>query len=190
MSREVTWITLPEIAGLLLLSVRRIRQLANDNVIPDSEKGKYDLVGCVHGYIRYQNTLIQGQGTLSLAEERTGLTRTNRKLKNLELKEKEGKLIEVDIAMQKWGNVIQQAKSKILSLPSRLAPIVVDCKSISEIKSEAESICHEILFELASPELGKPENKTKEVVTKKDMKRKIKKVKKKVKTKKRKEKKK
>lgn len=178
MSREVTWITLPEIAGLLLLSVRRIRQLANDNVIPDSEKGKYDLVGCVHGYIRYQNTLIQGQGTLSLAEERTGLTRTNRKLKNLELKEKEGKLIEVDIAMQKWGNVIQQAKSKILSLPSRLAPIVVDCKSISEIKSEAESICHEILFELASPELGKPESKIKkEVIIKKDMKREVKKIK-------------
>lgn len=39
------------IARFLNLTERRVQQLARDGIIPKPEKGKYDLVGCVQGYI-------------------------------------------------------------------------------------------------------------------------------------------
>ena len=41
------------ISKLLDLSPRRVYQLANEGVIPRAEKGRYELVPAVRGYIRY-----------------------------------------------------------------------------------------------------------------------------------------
>lgn len=41
------------IAKLFNLTERRVQQLAKEGVIPKPEKGKYDLIGCVRGYIAY-----------------------------------------------------------------------------------------------------------------------------------------
>ena len=41
------------IARLLDLSERRVQQLSREGVIPKAERGQYDLVGSVRGYVRY-----------------------------------------------------------------------------------------------------------------------------------------
>jgi len=41
------------IARLLDLSERRIQQLSREGVIPKAERGQYDLVGAVRGYVAY-----------------------------------------------------------------------------------------------------------------------------------------
>jgi hypothetical protein len=41
------------IAKLLDLSERRIQQLGREGVIPKPERGQYDLVGAVRGYVNY-----------------------------------------------------------------------------------------------------------------------------------------
>jgi hypothetical protein len=41
------------IARLLDLSERRVQQLSRDGVIPKAERGQYDLVGAVRGYVVY-----------------------------------------------------------------------------------------------------------------------------------------
>jgi hypothetical protein len=48
------------IARFLNLTERRVQQLARDGIIPKPEKGKYDLVGCVQGYIGYLITQPSG----------------------------------------------------------------------------------------------------------------------------------
>ena len=51
------------IAKLLKLSERRIQQLAKDNIIPKAERGKYDLVSSVHGYIDFLKAKAGGDFT-------------------------------------------------------------------------------------------------------------------------------
>jgi phage terminase Nu1 subunit (DNA packaging protein) len=41
------------IAKLLDLSERRVQQLSREGVIPKAERGQYDLIGSVRGYVRY-----------------------------------------------------------------------------------------------------------------------------------------
>ena len=41
------------IAKLFNLTERRVQQLASDGVIPKADRGKYDLVACVRGYIGF-----------------------------------------------------------------------------------------------------------------------------------------
>ena len=41
------------ISKLLKLTERRVQQLAKDGIIPKAERGKYDLVGSVHGYVDF-----------------------------------------------------------------------------------------------------------------------------------------
>ena len=41
------------IARLLDLSERRVQQLSRKGVIPKAERGQYDLIGSVRGYVRY-----------------------------------------------------------------------------------------------------------------------------------------
>ena len=41
------------ISKLLKLTERRVQQLAKDGIIPKAERGKYDLVSSVHGYVDF-----------------------------------------------------------------------------------------------------------------------------------------
>jgi hypothetical protein len=41
------------VAKLLNLTRRRIQQLAQGGIIPNPENGKYDLIACLTGYIKY-----------------------------------------------------------------------------------------------------------------------------------------
>ena len=45
------------IARLLDLSERRVQQLSRDGVIPKAERGQYDLVAAVRGYVAYLRDL-------------------------------------------------------------------------------------------------------------------------------------
>jgi phage terminase Nu1 subunit (DNA packaging protein) len=51
------------IARLLDLSERRIQQLSRDGVIPKTERGQYDLVAAVRGFVAYLRDLaVKAQG--------------------------------------------------------------------------------------------------------------------------------
>ena len=51
------------IAKLLKLTERRVQQLAKDGIIPKSERGKYDLVSSVHGYVDFLKAKAGGEFT-------------------------------------------------------------------------------------------------------------------------------
>ena len=56
-------LSLSAISQLLKLSERRIQQLAKDEVIPKAQRGEYDMIPCVHGYIDYLKAKIGGEYT-------------------------------------------------------------------------------------------------------------------------------
>src|SRR4030065_330688 len=66
------------ISKLLDLTPRRVQHLANEGVIPRAEKGRYELVPAVRGYIRYLRDRAVGRDGVvipDIASERGGFLR-------------------------------------------------------------------------------------------------------------------
>jgi phage terminase Nu1 subunit (DNA packaging protein) len=141
------------IATLLKLSERRVQQLVKDSILPRPVKGMYDPIACVHAYIDYLKKLAAGNGELSLTDERTRLTKYQADLAEIELRKAHGELIGTKKAMQLWGEVVTSTRQRLLGLPTRLASIVAQQKSIPEIKDIIENAIQEVLSEFANPDL-------------------------------------
>ena len=74
------------IARLLDLSERRIQQLSREGVIPKAERGQYDLVAAVRGYVAYLRDLaVRAQaGAPDFGAERARLIKAKADLAEME----------------------------------------------------------------------------------------------------------
>ena len=57
------------IAKLLMLTERRVQQLTADGVIPKPERGRYELIPAVQGYIKYLRARTLGADALDEAPD-------------------------------------------------------------------------------------------------------------------------
>ena len=144
------------ISKLLKLSERRIQQLAKDNIIPKAERGKYDLVSSVHGYIDFLKAKAGGDFT---AEE--VLKNKNKLLKakaEIEKMKATGELIPKEEVKRTWLELVHKIKQKLLSIPNKVAPVVATVKNISEIKLILQDKLYEALYEITSDDRSVAKN--------------------------------
>ena len=144
------------IAKLLKLSERRVQQLAKDNIIPKAERGKYDLVSSVHGYIDFLKAKAGGDFT---AEE--VLKNKNKLLKakaEIEKQRATGELIPKEEVKRTWLELVHKIKQKLLSIPNKVAPVVATVKNISEIKLILQDKLYEALYEITSDDRSVAKN--------------------------------
>lgn len=140
-------VSVDTIAQVAELTTRRIHQMARENIIPRSEKGKYWFVACLKGIIKYYK-LQKNDSSGSLTEERTRLTKALAEKTEFEIKIKEGKYLPAEAVQREWENIITACRARILAIPTRLAPVIMACKTIQEVKQEAEKLIYEALNEL------------------------------------------
>lgn len=145
--------SLDTMAKFICLSPRRVQQLAEDSIIPKPVKGRYDLVSTAQGYIRYLQTLAQGQGSKSLTDERTRNIRIKNAREELSLKKEQGELIVTEQAMKLWGEIVMATRAKILALPTKITPLVCGLTEQIKIKMIIEQEAHGICNELANPDI-------------------------------------
>jgi len=114
------------IAKLLLISDRRVQQLSKEGVIPKTEHGRYELAPSVQGYIRYlqERSLGRPSAPVDYHMEKARLVKTQADRAEIELKELNGELVRTQDVADEWYNVITDCKSRLLSIPSKAAPIV------------------------------------------------------------------
>ena len=86
----------------------------------------------------------------NVSKERARLLNVQAQLRELELSEKRGDLIPLELVAQTWERLVGDCRAKLVNLPSRLAPQVVGCNSIAEVKELLERAIFECLDELAS----------------------------------------
>lgn len=132
---------------------QRVIQLVHMDILKKSEFGKYDLWDNIHRFIDYQDSQIKGHGSLTLTDERTRLTKINADRKNLQLEKERGELLHVDTVMKLHGAVFQNIRSKMLAIPSKLAPLTYGARTIPEIEATLRKAIYECLEEVAEPEL-------------------------------------
>ena len=92
--------------------------------------------------------------TLDPQQERAQLDAARRRLAELEYQRRRGELIESDVVENHWVKMASNCRSRLLTLPSRLATAVVACTTVPEIEKSAKAIIYEALAELAKT--GKP----------------------------------
>ncbi len=143
------------IARLLDLSERRVQQLSREGVIPKAERGQYDLIGSVCGYVRYlrdQATKAQA-GAPDYAAERARFIRARADLAEMEAEEKRGALIAAEEIEAAWIAVLALLRTRLLALPDRLAPQVFEQSTVGDTRNLIRTTIREVLDDLAQPDV-------------------------------------
>ena len=144
------------IARLLDLTERRVQQLARDGVIPRSERGRYDLIGAVRGYVRYlrDQILKDGAATADYGVERARLMRARADLAEMEAAQKRGELIPAREVVTAWIEVVALLRARLLVLPDKIAPLAHDAQTIPQARDIVRNAVHEALAELAATQVS------------------------------------
>ena len=143
------------IARLLDLSERRIQQLSREGVIPKAERGQYDLIGSVRGYVRYLRDQAQKAqaGAPDYAAERARFIRARADLAEMEAQEKRRALIAADQIEAAWIAVLALVRTRMLALPDRLAPQAFDQPTVGDTRTLIRTAIREVLDDLAEPDI-------------------------------------
>ena len=143
------------IAKLLDLSERRVQQLSREGVIPKAERGQYDLIGSVRGYVRYlRDQAVKAQaGAPDYAAERARFIRARADLSEMEAEEKRRSLIAADQIEAAWIAVLALLRTRLLSLPDRLAPQAFDQPTVGDTRNLIRTAIREVLDDLAEPDI-------------------------------------
>lgn len=139
---------------LLQLSDRRIRQLAEENIIIRAAKGRYKLMESISNYILTLKVSIEAgnsqisDGEIDLEEEKAMHERVKRQISELKLLTMQGELHKSEDVERVMTDMLVSIKTKLLSMPAKLAPILVSRSDIDFVKRIISSEVLEILNEL------------------------------------------
>lgn len=137
-----------EIIGFVFgVTKSRVRQLTKEGM-PKAGQNRYNLIDCIRWYAGF----LKDKGHAPDAEtkrQRARLLKARADKAILEVKEKEAGLIDMEEVKAVWANHIVAAKTKLLSMPSKLAPVLSEIEDPAEIQEEIKRLVYEVLNELS-----------------------------------------
>lgn len=139
------------IARLLLLTERRVQQLVKEGVIPKTERNRYELAPAVQGYIRYLQERMAGN-TAAPADmhlEKSRLVKLQADKAQIELDHLNEILVRTEDVAKEWESILVDMKSKMLSIPSKAAPLLSGQTEIHIIMDMLQKYVEEALLELS-----------------------------------------
>lgn len=158
---SVLEVTEAELAECLGLSDRRIRVLANDGIVFKTKPARYDLKKSVNGYINFikdtKKEEKQGIDKVKLAREAEGLMHDKLKKRKTELQvmQMEKELLFAKDVISMWTDFATMVKSKLLNIPTKLAPQIVGVEDVTVIKKTITAEVTEALNEIADFDINK-----------------------------------
>lgn len=139
------------VARLLKLEVRRVQVLAREGIIPKPARGKYDLVGSVHGYLDYMRAGQRDRSTVvDMDELRKRKQLADTEIAELALEEARGQVVPIDIVVQEVEDCLLPIRVKLLALKTRYSGRWSKIHSAPKMKAAIEGAVLEILDELSS----------------------------------------
>jgi phage terminase Nu1 subunit (DNA packaging protein) len=143
------------IAEMFGLTERRVEQLVKEGIIKKAEKGLFDLVPTVRAYTGYLRLSKRGESSNSptlnqrllqaQAEEREAKAR----IAELDLSVIQGRLHEAAHVKKIMTDMIVSCRSKILAIPSKASPVIVNVRDQAEVSAYLRGLVYEALESLA-----------------------------------------
>lgn len=143
------------IAKLLMLTERRVQQLAKEGVLPRAEKGRYELAPVVQAYIKYLRDRAIGADLpgAPLGEHRTRLYKARADIAEFEAERLAGTLIPADDVERAWTAAANRVKQRGLAIAPKAAPLVAVETDTDACQEIIETFVHETLAELAATDV-------------------------------------
>lgn len=143
--------TIPQLANELDLSTKVVNDLIARGTITKRDRGQYDLVEARTEYIRHLRKVAAGRvqaGELDLGEERARLAKEQADAKEMENAILRNELVYIDDVAKQFGQQASAVKARLLAIPSKAAPLVINCTKPVEAREIIESMIEEALYEL------------------------------------------
>ena len=164
------FVTQAELARVLNVSHQRIYALTKKGILPRRKDKKYDLEKCLEIAQNFRSlnknvniiseTPKNGKSTppkdfkdIDISEARRIYEVYRGKLAELEYNETQRQLVPIADVIEFCQKIITITKTRILNIPSKIAPELIGIENPREIKAALETELHEAL-----KELGKMEN--------------------------------
>jgi phage terminase Nu1 subunit (DNA packaging protein) len=142
-SQPVRGVEVGQVASLLNLTPRRVQQLAKEGVIPKAERGRYQIAGCVRGYIAFlQKTAETAQARaaqpvfVDLQKERARKTAAEAELAEIEVAKARGEVVLVADYEAALGTVLDRLTARLRGLPVQLAAAGPEAEALAETEVE------------------------------------------------------
>lgn len=157
---DITIVNSITLADLFGITDRRVRQLADEGVFQAISRGKYEMRDCIRKYCIFlrqaaESCAAKTEIKINYDTERAMHEKAKREKAELQLKVMKGDLHRSEDIELIMTDMITKAKTKLLSLPSKLAPMVINRSDISMVQGLLQMQVEEALNELAdyTPEL-------------------------------------
>lgn len=119
------------LSRLLNLTPQRVSQLTKEGVIPKASRGKYPLIQCVQGYIKFLQARVNGASAAGTGAGGPGYyaARTRREdamahMAELELDKLRGSLVDRAAYDREVASVHIQFRDALVAMCSRVAPLI------------------------------------------------------------------
>jgi len=124
--------------------------------MPRPDHGKYDLEACVMWWVDRQRAAMDKKlSELGREEQETRLKRIQAEKQELIVAQMRGEIVRVDEVNDEYGRVVAAARSRMLSMSSKLAPAVIACTSAIDAQVVIEAAVREVLQELGTANFAK-----------------------------------
>ena len=143
------FLTQAELAEAFGVTTRAIQKWQNEGMPLDGMygvKNQYDLQKCVEWYVKKR------VGN-DLQYEKTRLTKAQADKTELEAQLVKRELLRAENVAQVWQSQIIAFRSRILSLPTKLSPDILQAQDLTEAKAILENALHEALKEFREVDL-------------------------------------
>lgn len=144
------------LSKIIGVSDRRIRQLADEGILTKVSSGRYNLQESLHSYIlqlRVANDVEKNQpeleDKLDFGLEKAMHERVKRHITELKYSLMKGQVHRSEDVEAVMTNMLINFKTKLISLPSKLTPLLVDRDNKKYILDLLTNEMHEVLNELS-----------------------------------------
>lgn len=135
--------------------------LADKEIIPKPDKGRWPVLDSMRGYIRYQRALRQGDADDvdgggfrehgdKESDHRRRLTKARADLAEVEARQAVGELVPVQHVSDVWCDIVANFRARALAVAHKAAPLVSMEKDIDSCHATIEALIHEALAELSN----------------------------------------
>lgn len=135
------------IAAILDVDPSRLRQLVKLG-FPRTAPGSYPLAACVRWYVNFWRR--KADSSSAIEEGRARKIAAEAALAEIELEQKRGAVVSVDIVAATVSEEYANVRARILSLPTKTAPLVATQSRTNECRATLDDAVREILAELSS----------------------------------------
>ena len=127
----VTMVSVAQFAPLVELTVQRVYQLCQQNILPKVVDGNLPLIAGMQAYIRYLRGFsnADAQSRTSVAHERARLFKARADIAELERQARFDRLVPIEEIEPSWAQLVSNFRTRIIAIPSKAANRVVGVRT-------------------------------------------------------------